>query len=221
MKIGYLPDTFGFNAQMPILLKHVGLDNIFFWRGIHLGKQVQSPYFKWKSLNGESYIYAVNMPHGYGTGMLLEPSLKYVNGRLDPAIDFIKSYTDVDEVLIPSGNDQLNIIGDFKNKIKAINDIGKYSYITSSYQEFLKYIKSIESLESYRGEFREPVLARIHKSIGSSRMDIKLACDKLENKLIKRIEPLLVIAKKSKIEISNQLLINTWKNFWKDKHTIV
>lgn len=30
MKIGYLPDTFGFNAQMPILLKHVGLDNIFF-----------------------------------------------------------------------------------------------------------------------------------------------------------------------------------------------
>ena len=211
MKIGYLPDTFGFNAQMPILLKHVGLDNIFFWRGIHLGKQVQSPYFKWKSLNGESYIYAVNMPHGYGTGMLLEPSLKYVNGRLDPAIDFIKSYTDVDEVLIPSGNDQLNIIGDFKNKIKAINDIGKYSYITSSYQEFLKYIKSIESLESYRGEFREPVLARIHKSIGSSRMDIKLACDKLENKLIKRIEPLLVIANKSKIEISNQLLRNTWK----------
>lgn len=211
MRIGYLPDTFGFNAQMPVLLKHVGLDNIFFWRGIHLGKQVQSPYFKWKSLNGESYIYAVNMPHGYGTGMLLEPSSKYVNGRLDPAIDFIKSYSDVDEVLIPSGNDQLNIIGDFKNKVKEINDIGKYSYITSSYQAFLKYVKSIESLESYRGEFREPVLARIHKSIGSSRMDIKLACDKLENKLIKRIEPLLVIAKKSKIEISNQLLINTWK----------
>ncbi|MCC0634914.1 glycoside hydrolase family 38 C-terminal domain-containing protein [Clostridioides sp. ES-S-0001-02] len=211
MKIGYLPDTFGFNAQMPILLRHVGIDNIFFWRGIHLGKQVQSPYFKWKSLNGEKYIYAVNMPHGYGTGMLLEPSPKYVNGRLDPAIDFIKSYSDVEEVLIPSGNDQLNIIGDFKNKVEDINNIGKYSYITSSYQDFLKYVKSIESLESYRGEFREPVLARIHKSIGSSRMDIKLACDKLENKLIKRIEPLLVIAKKSGIEISNQLLINTWK----------
>lgn len=211
MKIGYLPDTFGFNAQMPVLLKHVGIDNIFFWRGIHLGKQVQSPYFKWKSLNGEKYIYAVNMPHGYGTGMLLEPSSKYVNGRLDPAIDFIKSYSDVEEVLIPSGNDQLNIIGDFKNKVEEINNIGKYSYITSSYQDFLKYVKSIDSLESYRGEFREPVLARIHKSIGSSRMDIKLACDELENKLIKRIEPLLVIAKKSGIEISNQLLINTWK----------
>ncbi|MGO1043497.1 alpha-mannosidase [Clostridioides difficile] len=211
MKIGYLPDTFGFNAQMPVLLKHVGIDNIFFWRGIHLGKQVQSPYFKWKSLNGEKYIYAVNMPHGYGTGMLLEPSSKYVNGRLDPAIDFIKSYSDVKEVLIPSGNDQLNIIGDFKNKVEEINNIGKYSYITSSYQDFLKYVKSIDSLESYRGEFREPVLARIHKSIGSSRMDIKLACDELENKLIKRIEPLLVIAKKSGIEISNQLLINTWK----------
>lgn len=34
-------------------------------------------------------------------------------------------------------------------------------------------------------------------------MDIKLVCDKLENKLIKRIELLLVIVKKSKIEISN------------------
>ncbi|MBC8830657.1 alpha-mannosidase, partial [Escherichia coli] len=85
MEIGYLPDTFGFNAQMPTLLEHAGFDNVIFWRGIHLGEHVASPYFKWQGLGEEASIYAINMPQGYGTGMLLEPTSAYVDGRLDPA----------------------------------------------------------------------------------------------------------------------------------------
>ena len=34
MKVGYLPDTFGHNAQMPTLFRGMGIDNIVFWRGI-------------------------------------------------------------------------------------------------------------------------------------------------------------------------------------------
>lgn len=211
MEIGYLPDTFGFNAQIPVLMEQAGLDNIIFWRGLHLGKHVKSPYFKWSGLAGDVTIHAINMPHGYGTGMLLEPTHNYVDGRLDPAIDFIKKHSQTSEVLIPSGNDQLNIISDFANKIEGIKEIGKHEYQMSTYQEFIAYVKSLEDLETYQGEFREPVLARVHKTIGSSRMNIKLMSDQLEAKLLRRIEPLLVIAQKSGIQISTQLLINTWK----------
>ena len=49
MKIGYLPDTFGFNAQMPTILANCGLDNIIFWRGINFKKHVSGPYFTWKT----------------------------------------------------------------------------------------------------------------------------------------------------------------------------
>ncbi|MDF2911147.1 MAG: glycosyl hydrolase, family 38, partial [Sporolactobacillus laevolacticus] len=55
MMVGYLPDTFGFNAQMPTLLNQVGIDNFIFWRGINFDKQVKSPYFKWKGL-GDSEV---------------------------------------------------------------------------------------------------------------------------------------------------------------------
>lgn len=211
MKIGYLPDTFGFNAQMPTLLEHAGFDNVIFWRGIHLGEHVASPYFKWQGLGENASIYAINMPQGYGTGMLLEPTAAYVDGRLDPAIDFIEKYSKTAEVLIPSGNDQLNIISNFAEKLAEINKMGRHDYQLSTYQDFIQYVKELPDLETYRGEFRSPVLARVHKTIGSSRMNIKLNSASLEQKLLTRIEPLLVIAKASGISISERLLMHTWK----------
>ncbi|EAD5762187.1 alpha-mannosidase [Listeria monocytogenes] len=211
MKIGYLPDTFGFNAQMPTLLEHAGFDNVIFWRGIHLGEHVASPYFKWQGLGEEASIYAINMPQGYGTGMLLEPTSAYVDGRLDPAIDFIEKYSKTTEVLIPSGNDQLNIISNFAEKLVEINKMGRHDYQLSTYQDFIQYVRELPDLEEYRGEFRSPVLARVHKTIGSSRMNIKLKSASLEQKLLTRIEPLLVIAKASGISISERLLMHTWK----------
>ncbi|MBC1500128.1 alpha-mannosidase [Listeria weihenstephanensis] len=211
MKIGYLPDTFGFNAQMPTLLAQAGFDNIIFWRGIHLGQQVNSPYFKWQGLGNSAELYAINLPQGYGTGMLLEPTTAYVDGRLDPAIDFISKYSQTKEVLIPSGNDQLNIIFNFADKLAEINEMGGHSYELSTYQDFIEYVKTLPDLETFRGEFRSPVLARVHKTIGSSRMNIKLKSAELEQKLLTRIEPLLVIAKASGIPMSERLLMHTWK----------
>lgn len=209
MPIGYLPDTFGFNAQMPLLLSEAGFDNIVFWRGLHLGKHVALPYFNWQALGG-SQVVAINLPQGYGTGMLLEATSQFVEGRLDPAVEFILQYGKQEEVLIPSGNDQLNIITDFKDKVAKINQIGKFEYQMSTYQEFLNYVKGL-SLETYQGEFREPVLARVHKTIGSSRMAIKLKTAQIEEAMVKRLEPLLVIARRCGVKISHQLVINVWK----------
>lgn len=210
MPIGYLPDTFGFNAQIPVILSEAGLGNIILWRGVNLGKHVQSPYFKWESIGGSRTLYALNFPQGYGTGMLLEPTVEYVEGRLDKAVDFIKQYTDAKEVIIPSGNDQLGIISNFNQKVDEINQIGKYSYQVSTYQHFLALMKNMD-LETYRGEFREPVLARVHKTIGSVRMDLKKAIFHLEYKLIRETEPMLVIARQVGIDLSNRLLLKAWK----------
>ena len=210
MAIGYLPDTFGFNAQIPVILSEAGLKNIILWRGVHLGKHVKSPCFKWQSLGGHRTLYALNFPQGYGTGMLLEPTTEYVEGRLDKAVDFIKQYTDLNEIMIPSGNDQLGIIANFSQKICEINRLGKYSYQVSTYQHFLELMKDMD-LQTYRGEFRDPVLARVHKTIGSVRMDLKQAIFHLEYKLIRETEPMLVIARQLGIELSNRLLLKAWK----------
>lgn len=210
MPIAYLPDTFGFNAQMPTILKEAGFESIIMWRGLNLNKHVNSPYFKWQGLGGEDALYTVNLPQGYSTGMLLEPTKEYVQGRLDKGVDFIKQFVQ-DDILIPSGNDQLGIITDFEEKVKLINDIGKYTYKTSSYVDFIDIIKK-QSLPTYKGELREPVLARVHKTIGSVRMDLKKSIFHLEDKLTYKIEPMMVIASQLGIHLSNRLLIKAWKN---------
>lgn len=213
MDIGYLPDTFGFNAQIPLILNELGIHKFIFWRGINFDKHVNTPYFIWKGLNGCSKVTAVNFPQGYGTGMLLEPNLDYVNGRLDKGVDFIRSIADEEDIIIPSGNDQLNIITDFHEKVEKINEIGKYDYVPSSYEEFFKIIQK-KNLPLYQGELYDPKYARVHKTISSVRLDQKQKIFHLEQKLIKRLEPLMVIANSLNISISNRLLFKAWKKLF-------
>ena len=216
MDIGYLPDTFGFNAQMPLILNELGIHKFIFWRGINFDKHVSSPYFIWKGLAKDSQVTAVNFPQGYGTGMLLEPNHDYVDGRLDKGVDFIKSISDEEDIIIPSGNDQLNIITDFCEKVAKMNEIGKYEYVPSSYDEFFQIIQK-KDLPSYQGELFDPKYARIHKTISSVRMDLKQDIFHLEQKLTKRIEPLMVIANSLNISISNRLLFKAWKKLFESQ----
>jgi len=217
MKVGYLPDTFGFNSQLPVILNDLGLDNFVFWRGINPQK-TGGFYFNWQSLSKSKSVIAIDMPQGYGTGMLLESSHKYVDDRLDPAVEFIEknSPAETPDVLIPTGNDQMDIIHDFEKKVAQINQLGKYNYQISTYSDFINKIKTIERPD-YVGEFIDPVFARIHRSCGSSRMNIKLAASHLEKKLIHEVEPLMVIGKHCGINLSNGVLVAAWKKLLKSQ----
>lgn len=210
MPIGYLPDTFGFNAQMPTIIRHIGLDNILFWRGINLKKQVKSPYFKWKGL-GEKKIYSVSIPNSYSAASLIDSSDAFVNNRLKPAVEFINQNVEHDDVLIAAGGDQLNIVKNVQKIIFEINKKMDDEVIVSNYPDFMETIRKKGNLEIYEGDFREPSYARLHRSIGSVRYSIKSENSKIEQKLLKKIEPLLVIARQNGIAISTELLIQLWK----------
>lgn len=212
MSVGYLPDTFGFNSQLPVVLDELGLNSFVFWRGIDTEK-TSGCYFKWHSLGNSRTVTAINMPQGYSTGMLLDASDKYVKQRLDPAVAFVEKQSAEFQanVLIPTGNDQMNIINDFSNKVDKINLIGKYRYQVSDYQTFIQKVSHEPSLHEYKGEFIDPILARVHRTCGSSRMDIKIAATQLEDKLIHQVEPLLVIGMKCGVDLGNYVLITAWK----------
>lgn len=210
LNVGYLPDTFGFNSQMPVILNHLGISSFLFWRGLDV-KKVGGYYFNWKSLGKKDSVTAINMPQGYSTGMLLDDSQGYVDKRLDNAIDFIRKVEKGNDILIPSGNDQLDIIKKFGKKMNRINDLGKYEYEISDYQSFVDKISSRLDLPEYVGELIDPTLARVHRTSSSSRMNIKLESEKLEMKLIKTVEPMLVIANETGVDISQQFVIRAWK----------
>lgn len=214
MMVGYLPDTFGFNAQTPTLLNQVGIDNFMCWRGINFEKLVESPYFVWKGL-GDRFVYAMNFPFGYMTGMMTveaqENIEEFVKEKLDPSITFLKEHGENQDILIPSGIDQKNIVRDFDKVVEALNEISGYENVISDYPTYVDTIRKKKNLPKYQGELREPVYSRAHRSIGSVRTQMKLDNFKLEQKILRRIEPLMVIAKKNNIEISNGLLQRLWK----------
>lgn len=210
MMVGYLPDTFGFNAQMPTILRNCGIDNMIFWRGINLQKHVKQPYFLWKGL-GEKAVLAGNLVDGYGAAAFLNDSDEYLNRRLFPAVEKLKQLTDQRDLLITAGGDQLRIVEDLPQKLASINRKSRDRYVVSSYEAFIDTLRGKENLEEYQGEFREPCSARVHKSIGSVRHDIKQTNFRMEQKLLKRIEPLMAIARAHGIEVSTNLLIHAWK----------
>lgn len=210
MEVGYLPDTFGFNAQMPTILSQAGIHNIVFWRGVNFERLAPSPYFTWKGL-GTKKITAINITHGYPTGALMNDSQRFIDKRLDVEIDFLVDKSKQEDVLIPVGGDQLNIIPNLDKIVASINPRSRHESVLSSYAEFIKVIEAKNDLPVYEGEFRDAVYTRVHRTIGSVRQSIKMANFNLEQKLVKRVEPLLVIARAQGIEISNELLIKAWK----------
>ncbi|KRO25112.1 alpha-mannosidase [Pediococcus argentinicus] len=214
MMVGYLPDTFGFNAQMPTILNQVGIDNFVFWRGTNFNSQTNSVYFKWQGLSADS-VYAANFPFGYFTAQIDMDSKRnlsqFVDQRYDPAAKFEADHFKNTEVLMPSGIDQMNIIKNISKTVSDLNDLSENDTVISSYPEFISKLRKRVDLPTYKGELRLPTYSRVHRTIGSVRHQIKTNNFALEQKILRRIEPLAVIAHKSGVEIGNGLLIKLWK----------
>lgn len=210
MRVGYLPDTFGFNNQMPTILKSCGIDNIVFWRGIDYEK-TKSTYFIWEGLSGEK-IFAVNLVNGYGSIPKLYTDAKFKEKKLFPLVNKIKSLTDLEEIVVPIGNDQVGITKNLQDKVNNINGTSEDDYCIGNYEKFIKFLrKSKEKLPIYKGEFRDPKTGRVHKTIGSVRYDIKKSNFDVEQMLLNRVEPLFAMANNLGLDISKNLIIKAWK----------
>lgn len=217
MMLGYLPDTFGFNANLPMILNQVGIRDFLCWRGTNFKRQTKSVYFKWKGL-GNNIVFAANFPFGYFTGQIDLKSKKnlndFVKDRLDKGIKFEAEHGNNDEVLIPSGIDQMNIIHNISDTIAKINKISKNSVEISTYPKFMKLLRE-KDLDTYQGELRYPTYSRVHRTIGSVRSRNKRKNFALEQAITRRLEPLMVIAHNAGIELSNGLIIKLWKELFK------
>lgn len=213
MKVGYLPDTFGFNAQMPMLLNQAGIDSIIFWRGTNFDFQVSSPYFKWHGLSGDE-VTAANFPFGYFMGQIgldaKEKMSSFIKDRYDAGIKFLSEHGNNEDVLMPSGIDQMNIVHDMSETVEKINKVSKYETQISNYQEVIDLLKT-KNLPDLTGELRLPTYSRVHRTIGSVRQSIKTMNFEAEQKIIKRVEPLMVIAQSVGIDIGKGMLNLLWK----------
>lgn len=212
MDVLYLPDTFGANAQMPQITKAFDINNIIIRRGYD-DKYMGSIEMNWESLNGDS-IKTAAMPFGYSLAHperggrfrnFNEEQLYIETFRL---LEKIKSISSDENIMGPIGGDQVSVDADFDKFVEMVDEIGEDRFILSSYEN---YMNSINPKSSYKGEFRYPRYSRLHKTITSSRYDIKKINHDVEQFIIREVEPLMIFAKNKNIDAPTEMLDKAWK----------
>ncbi|MBU3135498.1 hypothetical protein KPL39_04370 [Clostridium gasigenes] len=218
MNIAYLPDTFGFNAQMPQIVAGCGLDGIILRRGYNPDLHGKTEMI-WEALDGtksltavQAYGYSVSHPKKGGRNR--DFSRENLDIETYPLIDNIKKLSGSKHIMCAVGGDQVAIDADFNIFVEKLNEY-KYTddeYIQSSIPIYMDTIrKEIDTLDIFKGEFRDPVYSRVHKTIGSSRYDIKKENHDAEQELIRIAEPISCIAENLGFWYDQSSLDRAWK----------
>lgn len=212
MKVGYAPDTFGHSSQMPQIYKQFGIESSFFWRGFSELKAEKSDFI-WKGIDG-STIFGINLATGYQGAKYLESDIDELKARMDKILKVLDHYSATPQRLIMNGHDQMPIqknIHDIMDKIKTL-----YPNDSVEISDFESYIDGLrdKNLEVVEGELVHSKHARIHRTINSTRMDIKLLNTELEYKLYNILEPLAIMGTELNIDYPHEIFEKCFKTLF-------
>lgn len=199
MNVGYMPDSFGQAANMPQIYKQAGIDDTLFWRGVS-NDEAENLNYTWRGDDG-TCVFATQMPTGY-----------YIGGNMpeDPAqndswwheqvLDKIAPRHVTENVYFPCGFDQAPIRRNLPELVAARAERDpENTYLMSSLPEYIEATKAaIErdgiELEEVSGELLTAKHMRIHRTIWSSRSDLKVLNTQIQNYVVNVMEPLLVLS---------------------------
>ena len=212
MKVGYAPDTFGHSAQMPQIYKQFGIESSFFWRGFSELKSDKSDFI-WEGIDG-SKIYGINLSTGYQGAKYLENTKVELEDRMKKIMGVLDKYSIGEARLIMNGHDQMPIQKDIYEIIEKLKEI--YFEDEIKINDFESYVEEIKKydMDTVKGELIHSKHARIHKTINSTRMDIKLLNNEIEHKLYNILEPLSVLGTYLNIEYPHKLFEKNYKKIF-------
>ncbi|MGL4629290.1 MAG: hypothetical protein ACRCUR_07335 [Cetobacterium sp.] len=203
MNVGYVPDTFGHSAQMPQIYSQFGIESTFFWRGYSELKGEKSD-FLWKGIDG-SVIFGINLATGYQGAKYLESDKDELKVRMDKIMKVLDKYSAGNARLVMNGHDQMPIQKDIHSIMENMKDFYKEDKVAvSDFESYIDTLRDI-NLETVEGELNHSKHARIHKTITSTRMDIKLLNTELEYKIYNVLEPLALLGKELGIDYPHEI----------------
>ena len=217
MKIGYLPDSFGMSGQLPHIYNGFGIKRAMFWRGCSERHGTDKTEFLWQSQDG-SEVAAQVLPLGYAIGKYLPEDEAGLRKRLDSYFDVLEKASQTKEILLPNGHDQMPLQQNIFAVMEKLREIyPQREFVMSRFEEvFDKIEQQRETLATLTGEFNDGKYMRVHRTIGSTRMDIKIAHARIENKIVNLLEPLATLAWTLGFEYHHGLLEKMWKEILKN-----
>ncbi len=217
MKIGYLPDSFGMSAQLPHIYNGFGITRTMFWRGCSERHGTDKTEFLWQSMDG-SEVTAQVLPLGYAIGKYLPEDEAGLRKRLDNYFEVLENASVTQEILLPNGHDQMPLQQNIFAVMDKLREIyPQRKFVMSRFEEVFRHIDAHrDELATLKGEFIDGKYMRVHRTIGSTRMDIKIAHARIENKIVNILEPLATLAWTLGFEYHHGLLEKMWKEILKN-----
>lgn len=212
MNVGYVPDSFGQSGNMPQIYKEFGIDDTLFWRGVS-DDMVKHTDFNWRGDDG-SIVFTTQIPFGYYIGgNIPEDNKKSDEFWQKECFEKAGKGSSTRHIYFPNGFDQApirtnlpEIISD-RNKKDTENE-----YVISSIEDYIKDVKSENPiLEEVQGELVIAKHMRIHKSIFSSRSDLKVLNTQVQNYVTNVMEPLLTLSYKLGNTYPHKVVEEVWK----------
>ncbi|ELY2484826.1 mannosylglycerate hydrolase [Cronobacter sakazakii] len=217
MKIGYLPDSFGMSGQLPHIYNQFGITRAMFWRGCSPRHGSDKTEFLWQSADG-SVVTAQVLPLGYAIGKYLPEDEMALRKRLDPCFAVLEKASLTKEILLPNGHDQMPLQQNLFAVMEKLRQIyPQREFVMSRFETVFEHIDTMrDRLPTLKGEFIDGKTMRVHRTIGSTRMDIKIAHARIENSIVNLLEPLAAIAWSLGFEYHHWLFEKMWKEILKN-----
>ncbi|AGM26443.1 alpha-mannosidase [Spiroplasma syrphidicola EA-1] len=197
----YVPDSFGHTSQMPQIYRQFGLDQFIYWRGARPADLEEGTIHWWEGLDGTK-ILAYNFYFGYWVMGSHFPYQRLTNENLATEAQlFLTSFSDIlntlkaktkvtNNILLPFGGDQAPISKLLAEFIDKLNDLDQeHAWKLADYDEYFAD-NQFTNLATVKGELKSPAFARVHKTIGSQRVDLKIKTKAVEYRLYNAFEPL-------------------------------
>lgn len=213
MNVGYVPDSFGQAASMPQIYQEFGINDTMFWRGVS-DDDVKHTEYTWRGEDG-SVVNVYQIPSGYYIGGAI-PERKADLAEFLHQDPFKTTWrrSSTNQVYFPNGFDQAPVRENMPELVEQMNELYQDEY-ELQFSTIEKYIDAVKTqhpeLDEISGELINGKLMRIHKTIFSSRPDLKAMNTKIQHYLVNVMEPVLTMA----MQLGFEYPVETVKEIWK------
>ena len=212
MNVGYVPDSFGQSGNMPQIYRQFGIEDTLFWRGVS-DDMVKHTDYNWRGDDG-SVVFTTQIPFGYYIGGNI-PEAPEENDEFWKKECFEKAggRSATRHIYFPNGFDQAPVRTNLPQLVQERNEKDPENEdVISCIEDYIKDVKSENpELEEVQGELVIAKHMRIHKSIFSSRSDLKVMNTQIQNYVTNVMEPLLTISYNLGNEYPHEAVAEIWK----------
>lgn len=212
MNVGYVPDSFGQSGNMPQIYKEFGIEDTLFWRGVS-DDMVNHTDYNWRGDDG-SVVFTTQIPFGYYIGGNIPEDPKQSEEFWQKeCFEKAGGRSATKHIYFPNGFDQAPIRTNLPEIIKERNEKDpENEYVISCIEDYIKDVKSENpELEEVSGELVIAKHMRIHKSIFSSRSDLKVMNTQIQNYVTNVMEPLLTLSYNLGNDYPHKAVGEIWK----------